>query len=149
MNPYEPPKAEITTTVSTASSKKGWKVYFWIFLFLEILSTIDIITPPIEEEFITRRVLGIFIYVFVLVGVGGFAYNKPFLSKFFWQCFLPLVIIWDLFYIYQEIIPLLEFEMTFEIYFLIPLSMVILILMLIQYYALYSYGYNNDPLWES
>ena len=67
-DPYRTPQSDVK--VIRPVSKAKWKVFFWVVLFLEILSIVFMIIDP--EESALEIVAELIIYPIIIIGIFGF-----------------------------------------------------------------------------
>ncbi len=77
-----------------------------------------------------------------LVGVFGYTFCKTILNKKFWQYYLPVLVVWDIFITFREVGA--DYELEGEPYLIAVLIMYILIL-IPAYVGVYLYGYKYLP----
>lgn len=83
-------------------------------------------------------------YVFwfvALTGVFGYCYNKRIITKQFWQIYLPVIVVWDIFVASYEAASEPDLQDPIILSVFIPIY---LALILPEYFGLYLYGYKND-----
>lgn len=85
-------------------------------------------------------------WIISLTGVFGFAYSKPLVHKRLWQTWLPLAIAWDLATLArQHLSDMSETEPVSLVFVLVVVG----VLFVPEYVALYLYGYRSDSLWSA
>lgn len=144
INPYEPPKSDIgagVTGVKSTASKLRWKIFFWIILFLEVLSVISEIIDP--EKNLHSIIVEILVYSAILTGLFGFAFSKKIFSQKPWRYLIPIGISWDMFTL-TELSDLYAVE-TQAIFVIILI--IVLPISVLQYFALYKYSFKSDDIW--
>lgn len=88
-----------------------------------------------------------FDYIFwslALTGVFGYSFSKKILSISFWKFFLPFIVTWDFYILYDVIIDDPEIlSDEYGIWFVMFISISYFLFMLPEYIAIYLYGYKN------
>jgi hypothetical protein len=130
----------------------GWKIYFWIFLALNLWSYSD----ELLGNFSTRDIVSIPLTAIHLIGFFGYAFKKNLFNKDFWKVSFFIVVAWDMFWIVREII--LVFLSTIEIIesgisdfgpvFRIILIAFVFFIFLPSYIALFLYAFRSKELWN-
>lgn len=146
--PYSAPESDLIGN-APEPQKRRWKLFFWLILVLEILSLIDMFSDESAPAY--KLILECVVYSMVLLGLFGFAYHKRIFVALVWRLVLPLVFFYDLLMLitsdWQEVTELKAVE---GMYVVIGLLVIILLpLMLIQYYALFRYGFKSAFIWNS
>ena len=142
-DPYKAPDSDIQ--IKEEIPKTWWKVFFWFLLGLEILS----ISFGLMEDSKSLIGLGleISIYSLVLLGVFGYAFNRRFLNQLLWRPVIPVVAVYDVYYIFFD--EPWAFESSEEMYFVIALFVLIFVpLIACQYIALFRYAFRADEIWK-
>lgn len=146
-NPYQAPKADLGKEIIEPKSKRGWKIFFWVLLVLQVLSVLFMwseASPQIHE-----LVINLLVYPFILIGLFAYAYNKRFISQGFWKVLFFIGISSDLYSVWALIKEGEGFSSDAEMYFtLVLMAVLILPMMYFQYLGLYRYGYNAPEIWE-
>jgi len=116
----------------TVRKSAGWRVYAWVIAMQAVGA------PMAAVYFDDFRVMDIVDFVFIVIGViglMGYVYALRIGSAGFWRLFLPVFVLWDLFFRFIIMRPDSEIDITS--YYLI---LCILFLFLIpQYIAVYRY----------
>jgi hypothetical protein len=124
--------------------KFWWKAYFWS---IGLLAVSAIASSVYEQDHVEAfDVIDYATWIFSVVGVFGFAYSKPILHKRLWQIWLPLVIGWDLAALARQYMadPSEADPLLFA-----TVVLIVGILFVPEYVALYLYGYRSDSLWSA
>lgn len=143
---YKSPDAELLGS-QPERQKKRWKLFFFLILILEALSIVSLMADPAVAGY--EVVLELLIYSLVILGLFGFAFHKALLKQVLWKLLLPVVIAYDFYSISRM-------DWSFEsgagpsaYYFAIAFALVVMLpLMGLQYYVLYSYGFQADHIWH-
>ena len=103
------------------------------------------VIDPEGAEAVPIDYFDLLVYVFVLLALFGFAYSKQFLTRKIWQYFFPFIIIWDIWLTYIDF----EFRdfINLGITPIIIFSVVLVVIIIPQYVALYRYAYREYGLW--
>lgn len=157
-NPYSAPKAPVRDLQPNPNDDRrlGWKILFWISLFLTVLGTYFSLEALLSGEDQLLSVMEILIYPLSLLGLFGLAYKRAFLSQRFWKSFLIILILFDIsstFYYLDTL--LIDSSEATDIIMGFPLENLVMIgilvafipLMLLTYYGLYKYGYQRIAPW--
>jgi hypothetical protein len=140
-DPYRTPQSDVE--VIRPISKAKWKVFFWIVLFLEIISIVFMIIDP--EESALEIVAELIIYPIIIIGIFGFAYGRRILFSRLWITMIPVGLSYDVYVLFT-----LDwaFGSTEEMYVTAGLTAVIFFpLMFFQYLALYKYSFKSPEVW--
>lgn len=141
-DPYKTPQANVE--VHETASKTGWKIFFWVLLVLEVLSLAYMAIDPAET--LLKTLLETLIYLSILTGIFGFAYDRKLLFRRFWVALIPVGLIYDA---YTLLMLDWGFESAEEMYFSLALIALLLIpLMFFQYLGLYSYACKSAQIWQ-
>lgn len=157
-NPYDTPKAPVRDLAPNpnADSRLGWKILFWISLFLTTLGTYFSLETLLQGQDQLLSAMEIIIYPLSLLGLFGLAYKRAFLSQRFWKGFLIVLILFDVsstfYYIDTLLIDSTEASsiiMGFPLENLVMIGILIAFipLMLLTYFGLYKYGYQRIAPW--
>ena len=157
-NPYDTPKAPVRDLEPNpnADRRLGWKILFWISLFLTILGTYFSLETFIQGQDQLLSAMEMVIYPLSLLGLFGLAYKRAFLSQQFWKSFLVVLILFDVsstFYYLDTL--LIDSTEASNIVMGFPLENLVMIgilvafipLMLLTYFGLYKYGYQRIAPW--
>ena len=138
---YKAPEAIIRDT--DVQAKTMWKVFAWITLLLEPLSVYLLLSMP--EVAMVEVIAEVVVYGFIILGLFGFAYDKRFLSRFFWMLLIPVGGLYDIY----EIFSLgWDFETALEGYLTAGFVAVVwLVPSYFQYSALYRYSARSSHIW--
>ena len=142
-NPYQTPGSDVQ--VREVASKTGWKVFFWMLLGLQVLTVV--LTVMGFSDSMTDLAIEITIYTIILVGIFGYAFNKRVFKPIFWKFFIPVVIVYDIYYIFID--DEWAFENTEEMFWVIGTFVVVFLpLIFFQYLALVRYAFGADEIWK-
>lgn len=128
---------------SQPKPKYMWKVYFWLFLVIKVVSFIYLLFQPQGARAWVLAIEAV-IYPLVLCGVYGYAYNKRFFFKKLWPVVLVMGVLWDGYIVYE-----LAKDVVSKgdvIYWMSSIIMVILVVV-IPYFSLYFYSYRSEEVW--
>ena len=144
-NPYKPPHSNVERIEEPEERSIWWKIYFWFIFVAQCLYAGWIIFDPEGAEAVPIDYFDLLVYVFVLLALFGFAYSKQFLTRKIWQYFFPFIIIWDIWLTYIDF----EFRdfINLGITPIIIFSVVLVVIIIPQYVALYRYAYREYGLW--
>jgi len=113
---------------------------------MEALSLTYNFVNPDEQGYL--YIIGeMLVYITILSGLFGYAYNKKILFKKFWRYLIPLGICWDIYTIFWTG----EFDTIedMELYIIMgTMAVLILPIMVFQYLALYFYSYKSRNIWN-
>lgn len=124
--------------------KVWWKIYLWLMVVLLVVVVgFDVYdkNPPSAID-----ILDYLTWIFSLVGVFGFAYNRAILSQDLWRVWLPVVIAWDVWIAAREYY---SEPIDLDLVTLVILSIIIGALALPEYVALFFYGYRSQQIWKT
>lgn len=143
-NPYEAPESNLEPVIQAPRNMLWWKIFCWILLSLQCLfiysNLFDVTSIGWQE------VVDCFIYIFVISGVFGLAYQKKIFVIQFWRYFIPVVFIWDTSYTTMQF-----FEPDMDEISRISFAITLLFLLpfiFFQYLALYKYAFQSAYLWQ-
>ncbi len=143
-NPYEVPQAELEGEILSVRKKTGWKVFFWFYLFFEMLGMIGVFF--VENDGIFDIVAEFVVYTFVLVGLFAFAYSKKVATPVLWRVVMLILFIWDC-YIFGG--AFMEGAYTgLNIYITMVILISVAIVAFFQYFALYLYAFQSKEIWN-
>lgn len=143
-NPYGVPQAELEGESLSMRKKTGWKIFFWLYLIVEILGVIGLFFSADESVF---DVVGeVVVYSFVLVGLFAFAYNKKIAIPLVWKLVMLVLFGWDC-YIFSSVYTEDVFG-GLDAYVAIGISVPIAIVLFLQYFALYQYAFQSKEIWN-
>lgn len=121
-----------------------WKTYFWSIGVLAVGAIVfDVYEQRRVEAF---DVVDYATWIISLAGVFGFAYSRAILHKRLWQAWLPLAIGWDLVTLTRQYMADPSETDPLLIVFVL---LIVGILFVPEYVALYLYGYRSDALWSA
>jgi hypothetical protein len=125
-----------------------WKIYFWIWALTYLC-----IYPL---WLIAEGSLKVYTYATVtlvgVLGVYGFAYKRRIFNPLFWKMALFLVIGWDTFYNFYLADWSTQAEYFDKFGFIIAAMSIVslaipIILTVLEYIALYLYGFRSPDIW--
>jgi len=122
-----------------------WKIYFFLILLEAAgipLYTIASIFVD-EATFTTQIGIHFVLAIFGVIGLYGFVYGKPLITKVFWTIFTPIFIGWSI-SVTVGLIPL--YSGFFETGNIEIRELLWLIPYLPQFYALVIYSYTNSNI---
>ena len=119
-----------------------WKIYAWFLAFLLAVGYGVLIWEGIE----VRDIVDMLISLVALIGVFGYAYKRKIISEDLWRVWFFVIIGWDIFYnlVLEDFTEFSEFT-TIEISIVI---IIMLILIIPEYIALFLYGFRSEALWK-
>ncbi len=142
-NPYQTPDSDVR--VEETISKTKWKAFFWILFTLEIVSIVLLALDPAESAL--KLSLEVGVYSVILLGIFGYAYNKRFITQSFWKPILPIAAVYDVYYLFFD--EPWSFESPQEMLISLGVIAAILVpLIILQYVALYRYGFKAAEIWS-
>ena len=105
--------------------KTFFKFYFWLIVIVSVVVTILAFG---EGEPLSYSDYFDFLFSLItLLAILGYAYSKKILSALFWKCYLPIIIAWDSYFIYDLAINDQEiYTENFGIWFLIFIIYIVL-----------------------
>lgn len=143
-NPYKTPSSELEN--HQLDRKLRWKILFWIVFILEILSFGLLIAE--DSLFSFKTICEVLVYIPVLLGLFGYAYNKAILFPAFWKILIPVGVIYDAWMIFDDFKEsALESDPSFAIAVFGVVIILFLPMMFFQYLALYYYSQNKNNIW--
>ncbi len=89
-------------------------------------------------------IIGYGTWMFSLLGMFGFAYDKVVLRDIVWRCWLPAVILWDAWIIGLDLFSEVN---GIDVTFGIIASLLIFVISMPEYVALYLYGFRSNQIW--
>ena len=104
-HPYKSPLADLRSDGPKPKNSIWWKVFFWISAVGMLLVLISI---PLFKSLSTFDYADILLSVIGVVGLFGFAYQKPIGSIVYWRYFFYVVLFESLFY--SLVLPLVGYE---------------------------------------
>lgn len=118
--------------------KNFFKVYIFLILSISLYNAIID-----DDKLVLVDYINYILTTVAFLGVFAYTFNKIILSQNFWQYFLPMIIIWDMFYTEYSISILSHMNEPLKV--LVFLTIVVLISAPL-YVGLYLYGHQNvDP----
>lgn len=124
--------------------KFWWKTYFWSIGLLAVGAIVFDVYQQRRVE--TFDVIDYATWVLTLAGVFGFAYSKALLHKLLWQVWLPLAIGWDMVTLTRQH---LTGPSATDPVSLVFVLVIVGVLFVPEYVALYLYGFRSDALWSA
>jgi hypothetical protein len=139
-NPYKPPASEVS--VAAGLTRSIWrKIYFLAITFISCTGMVSYLT---SEGAGIAEYLSLASLIVATTGLFGFTFLKKILAPSFWSAFLIAYIIFGFAYMFITKVDL-QMGMSDEMYYgSLAFGIVI---SLPGYYALYSYGKRNNPIW--
>ncbi len=124
--------------------KFGWKLYLWVMSGLLVAVVFYEVFESEPSEFVDILAYGT--WTFSLLGVFGFAYDRVVLREIVWRCWLPAIVFWDAWLIGSG---LFSEANGLDITLAIGVYLVLLVIALPEYLALYLYGFRSKQIWSS
>ncbi len=143
-NSYDAPESNLEPVIQAPRKMLGWKIYFWVLLTLQCLFIYGNLFDV--ESIGWQETVDCVIYVFVLSGIFGLAYQKKIFLNLFWRFFIPVVFLWDLFYTAMQFLEP-DMDVASQISFAVILVF-FLPFIFFQYLALYKYAFQSAYLWQ-
>ena len=142
-NPFEPPRSDIRIDEEDKDKRLGWKILFWVIFLLSIFSYYFTL---VAEDFLLTDILYLIVNLFMLMALFGYAFKKAFFQQGVWKVLLPIVFVTDISSTFSDLkdVPLLS-EGGVAI---IVLVVIIVSISLLQYLALYRYGFTDRAPWH-
>lgn len=149
-NPYQPPKADLGNDIIKPKSKKGWKIFFWVMMSLQLMLMVSTFIDPIEDKIPIDHFIDFVIYPITILGIFGFAYNKRLITSGFWKNWIVIAIITDIYSISAIFkTDIGSASSGIELYLYVGTILAILVpIMALQYYCLYSYAFKSTQIWS-
>ena len=145
-NPYKPPSSNIKIDENNTDNRIGWKMFFLLMLLLQIASVYLVFNDIMKDDYDYFDILDLFIYPFILLALFGYAFKKAFFQQLVWKIFFTISLIIDALFLF------FEFSTTPELtdnLIVISIAFAILTpLFLLQYLALYRYGFTKKEPWD-
>ncbi|PUA29150.1 MAG: hypothetical protein B0W54_00625 [Cellvibrio sp. 79] len=145
-NPYAAPvAAPLATTQHLPKKMLWWKILFWLLVILEGAAFIAIVWG--DDALAWDDSVEIVIYVFVIAGIFGFAYQRVLFAELFWRGVIPVAALWDIFLIGKSV-----YEGLHQEYFFVGVVIIAAVfgpVMFFQYLALYKYAFQSPHLWNA
>jgi len=123
---------------------KLWKIYFFIFLTLQLIGFITSIQELLVAKNMIEPLLYFVIYPWVIAAVFGYCFNRKFLARRIWQVIFPAALVTDI--IFFSIL-FVEQNFIANIIALIMFIITLFPLIILQYVALYRYAYSQTEPW--
>ena len=143
-NPYQSPDSKIYLKQNKKQSKNIWKAFFVVSTLLYIISLFFLIELIIDDPLVT--IIELIIDTAVLLGIFGFAFDKKIAFKGVWIVLLISALGIES-YDYIENGFLVSDADGLFLYFFI-FSLLILVISLLQYLAVYLYGFKSEDIWS-
>jgi hypothetical protein len=123
--------------------RRFFKFYFW-FLILFYLAAIALSYGDDEPLNYLDR-FDLLIGSLTLLGIFGYGYSKRIFSTLFWKCYLPLLVVWEIYYFYDLSDSAPEFfTEDYGMAFMIFIWLVFALLAFPSYVAIYLYGREKN-----
>ncbi|MEJ2437897.1 MAG: hypothetical protein P8Y49_07780 [Sulfurovaceae bacterium] len=121
-----------------------FKLFVKIYLVLFILGFfyLKIIKGTHTDIDEIKDFINYLLWSIVLIGVYGYAFDKNIFNKKFWQFYLFVIIVWEIYYFFTE--SLYDFITNGKFYILVAFLLLSIISFLPAYITLYLYGYQNE-----
>ncbi len=149
VNPYQAPQSDLGTEPTEHKSKKGWKAYFWFMALLHLLIVMTTLLDPPEDYRLYDGITDLIVYPGMILGIFGFAYNKPIISPTFWKIWIFITMASDSYSLSELFITeTIDFEGTELYLFMAVLLAILLPLFFLQYLCLYSYAFKSSNIWN-
>ena len=143
-NPYAAPHAALENDALVMRKKTGWKIMFWCYLIVEVMSVIGMFFS--EDDTVFDIVGDIVVYSFVLAGIFAFAYNKKIAVSALWKLVLLVLFVWDC-YVFSSLFKDDTFA-DINTFVTIGLCGVVAIIAFFEYFALYQYAFQSKEIWS-
>lgn len=120
-----------------------FKFYFCLLIIFYLVAIV--LTIGDEEPISYFDGFDLIVGLVTMVGIFGYAYSKKILNAFFWKCYLPLIVIWDGYNLYDLIVSDSDLlTEDFGIWFLVFMSFIFVVLLVPSYVAIYLYGREKE-----
>lgn len=143
-NPYEVPRSALENNVLTMRKKAGWKIFFWLYFCFELLGITSMFFG--EDDTVFDIVGEVVVYSFVLLGLFAFAYNKKIAAPLLWKTVLFVLVGWDCYVLIEVFID--DTYAGVEVAVIVGLSIFVLAILFLQYFALYQYAFQSKEIWS-
>ena len=148
-NPYQPPKADLGKDIIKPKSKKGWKIFFWVMMSLQLMLMVSTFIDPIEDKTTLDHFIDFVIYPITILGIFGFAYNKSLITSGFWKNWIAIAIITDIYSMFAIFETDIGSSSGVELYLYVGTILAILVpVMVLQYFCLYNYAFKSPEIWN-
>ena len=148
-NPYQPPKADLGKDIIKPKSKKGWKIFFWVMMSLQLMLMVSTFIDPIEDKTSLDQFIDFVIYPITILGIFGFAYNKSLIALGFWKVWIVIALMTDMYSIFNIFGTDLGDQVGLELYLYIGTILAILVpVIVMQYFCLYNYAFKSPEIWN-
>jgi hypothetical protein len=124
------------------NKKIGWKIYFFILLFLLLFSYADIMYK-VATFFDYADII---ISLIALLGLFGYSFQRKIYARKLWSTWFIVIIIWDV--VHNMFITKLLGLAQNNIQFGLAEYLLGMLIVLPEYIALYLYGYKSTDLWK-
>jgi len=142
-NPFQPPESNLFNKDDNEFKRSiWWKIYFFVFTSLYILSSSSLILEPKAG---IAEIIDLVNLIAATVGLYGFVFLKPIYKPDCWFTVLILSVFYGFFYFYITDIDLRADMTDSDYYFNIGIGWFISMPSL---YALYSYSRSTNPIWN-
>lgn len=145
-NPYKAPESDIETEISDPDPRLGWKMFFLFILAIDLLGFYDTYESILDGTVKTVDLVGLFVYPLMVLALFGYAFKKAFFHPLVWKLFFPICLIldtWEIFQIFQD-----DPEFSRNGIILMLFIATLTPLLLLQYLALYRYGFTHRAPWD-
>jgi hypothetical protein len=152
-NPYQAPTANVDTGIVEPPSKKGWKIFSWFLLSMQLLSVFFVMllnTEEYESEMTNLdNISMLLVYPAIIIGVFAYAYNWKLLSPIYWKLLIVVGVMMDIYSAYLQDFSIEDLELLGVIGYLFVGVIVFLLLVMafLQYFALYQYAFKSPEIW--
>lgn len=148
-NPYQSPSSDVTVDEKIEDRRLGWKIFFFIMLALHFFGLSFMVDEYRENAFDPYDIPELLVYPVILLGFFGYAFHKIFFKQGFWRVFFPIAIGVDIFSLWNDFAMDPEvFNSTGGTVGLIIMMVIIVPIFLLQYLALYRYGFSTLSPWD-
>lgn len=154
-NPYQAPTANVDTGIVEPPSKKGWKIFAWFLLSMQLLAVFFVMLVSTEEYESEMTVLDnvsmLLIYPAIIIGVFAFAYSWKLLSPIYWKLLIVIGVVMDIYSAYLQGFAVEDLGLWGIMGYLFVGGIVFLVLLMafLQYFALYQYAFKSPEIWMS
>jgi hypothetical protein len=148
-NPYQAPEADLGSEASKPKSKKGWKIFFWVMVTLQLLLMVSTFIDPIEDKDPIENFIDFVIYPITILGIFGFAYSKSLISSSYWKIWIVIALVTDSYSFFSVFATETVDASGLELYLYIGTILAILVpILVLQYFCLYNYAFKSPEIWQ-
>jgi succinate dehydrogenase/fumarate reductase cytochrome b subunit len=127
-----------------ASNMTGWKIFFFIFLALELYSFAVLIQHILNAEKLFESILDLIVDPFVIVALFGFSFEKKIWNRNVWKILFPVAML-------SEVIGMVLVYLR-EPSFVHRIAVIVVVfafspLLIFEYIALYKYAFSKRKPW--